>query len=251
MTKLIKHAILIGLLLHSFGMNQKVAEAAIKNRAYWEAKGDIIWEINTKDKVIALTFDDGPDPQYTQQILDLLDKYEAKGTFFVIGSKAESNASLIKEMKQKGHEIANHTYHHPNMRTIKQFTLLREINDTDNTIHAIIGTYPALFRPPGGTYNDKVVEAAKTGNHLVVMWSWTQDTKDWRSPGVQKIVDKVCKNAKPGNIVLFHDSGGDRSQTVKALEIILDKLSKEGYRFATVSQMISFQNKKVAASTGK
>jgi polysaccharide deacetylase family sporulation protein PdaB len=245
----IKRRILFIFLLISFLTSQEAVYAHKKSRAYWETRGDIIWEVNTNKKIIALTFDDGPDPQYTRQILDLFDKYKAKGTFFVMGRKAKSNFALIKEMEQKGHEIANHTYHHPQLRTITLLDLQREIRDTDDVIHAITGTYPALFRPPGGVYDDKVVEAAKTGNHLVVMWSWTQDTEDWKNPGVKKIVNKVYKNASPGNIVLFHDGGGNRIQTVKAVEIILDKLSKEGYQFVTVSQLLSYKEKK--ASTKK
>lgn len=225
--------------------------AEIKNRAYWEAKGDIVWDIHTKEKVIALTFDDGPDPRYTGQILQLLDKYKAKGTFFVMGHKAEKNPSLLQEMQAKGHEIANHTYRHPPLRSISSANLKKEIKATDDVIYSITGKYPSLFRPPGGVYDDKVVEAAKSQHHLVIMWSWTQDTKDWTNPGVQRIVTKVCKNAKPGNVVLFHDSGGNRTQTVKAVEIILDRLSKEGYQFVTVSQLLSYKEKKASSKNTK
>ncbi len=246
---MIKRGILLIFLLTSFLISQEAVYAGKKSRAYWETRGEIIWEVHTNRKVIALTFDDGPDPRYTRQILDLFDKYKAKGTFFVMGRKAKRNFELIKEMEQKGHEIANHTYHHPQLRTITLPNLQREIRDTDDVIHAITGAYPTLFRPPGGVYDDNVVEAAKAGNHLVVMWSWTQDTEDWKNPGVKKIVGKVCKNARPGNIVLFHDGGGKRIQTVKAVEIILDKLSKEGYQFVTVSQLLSYKDRK--ASTKK
>lgn len=238
-------------LLLTFCVDPTHITAETKNRAYWEARGDIVWDIHTKEKVIALTFDDGPDPHYTKQILELLDKHKAKGTFFVMGHKAEKNPSLIRNMQQKGHEIANHTYRHPQLRTISLANLKKEIKDTDDIIHSITGTYPALFRPPGGVYDDKVVDAAKSEKHLVVMWSWTQDTKDWTNPGVKKIVHKVCTSAKPGNIVLFHDSGGNREQTVKALEIILDQLAKEGYRFITVSQLLSYKDKKVSTKKPK
>lgn len=251
LTKVIKRLILLFLLLSFFCAGQEIGQAATKNRAYWEAKGDIVWDVKTNDKVIALTFDDGPDPRYTRQILDLLEKHKAKGTFFVMGHKAQKNPTLIKEMHQKGHEIANHTYHHPRLRTITAHDLRKEIRDTDNVIHSLTGKYPTLFRPPGGVYDDKVVNAAKAQHHLVVMWSWTQDTKDWKNPGVQRIVNKVCNNAKPGNIVLFHDAGGNREQTVQAVKIILDKLSKEGYQFITVSQLLPYKDKKVSTKTPK
>lgn len=243
---MIKRLILLFLLVSFFCAGQEIGQAATKNRAYWEARGDIVWEVKTDTKLIALTFDDGPDPRYTREILDLLEKHKAKGTFFVMGHKAEKNPTLIREMSQKGHEIANHTYHHPQLRTITAADLQKEIKDTDNVIYSITGKYPALFRPPGGVYDDKVVAAAKTQNHLVVMWSWTQDTKDWKNPGTQKIINKVCDNAKPGNIVLFHDAGGNRTQTVRAVEIILDRLSKEGYQFVTVSQLLPYKEEKVS-----
>ncbi|MED0758865.1 polysaccharide deacetylase family protein [Aneurinibacillus thermoaerophilus] len=225
--------------------NYETAYGAEKNRAYWESTGKVVWEVNTKEKVIALTFDDGPDPLYTPQIIQLLNKYQAKATFFVVGQKAKNNPAIIKELKQNGHEIGNHTYFHPSLYRISFARLKKEIEDTDSIIYAITGVSPTFFRPPGGVYNEKVVEAAKQGNHLLVMWSWTQDTKDWKNPGIQKIVDKVCKNAKPGNIVLFHDAGGNRTQTVQALDIILNKLSKEGYTFVTVSQLLAYKDRNV------
>jgi polysaccharide deacetylase family sporulation protein PdaB len=242
----VKQFSLFFLFLSFFFFDGEAVHASKKNRAYFESRGSIVWEVNTKEKMIALTFDDGPDPRYTQPILKLLEKYQAKATFFVIGSKAERNSALINEMIQNGHEIGNHTYRHPKVHTISLFQLQREIREADDIIHAITGIYPSLFRPPGGVYDEKVVEAAKFGNQIVVMWSWKQDTKDWRNPGTQKIIDKVCKNARPGNIVLFHDAGGNRTQTVQAVEGILDKLTKEGYTFVTVSQLLSQKEKDVS-----
>ncbi|WP_047150302.1 polysaccharide deacetylase family protein [Aneurinibacillus tyrosinisolvens] len=243
---MVKPFSLFVLFLSIFFIGSEDVHAGKNTRAYWESKGSIVWEINTKEKVIALTFDDGPDPRYTRPILKLLEQYRAKGTFFVIGSKAESNPALINEMIQNGHEIANHTYRHPQLNAISSLQLQKEIKDTDDIIHAITGIYPSLFRPPGGVYDEKVVEAAKLGNHVVVMWSWTQDTKDWRNPGAQRIIDKVCKNARPGNIVLFHDAGGNRTQTVQAVESILNRLTRDGYRFVTVSQLLSQRDKGVS-----
>jgi polysaccharide deacetylase family sporulation protein PdaB len=237
-----RSAFILFLLLLSLAC-QGIVYGKEKNRAYWESRGSIVWDVKTKEKVIALTFDDGPHPVYTKQILKLLDKYNAKATFFVVGQRAKNNPDIIKQLQENGHEIGNHTYRHPSVSSITSSGLQKEIEDTDSTIYSITKTFPKLFRPPGGVYNEKVVEAAKHGNHLVVMWSWTQDTKDWSNPGTKRIADKVCKNARPGNIVLFHDLGGNRTQTVKAVEIILDRLSKEGYTFVTVSRMLSYKGK--------
>lgn len=210
-----------------------------KSRAEWEKTGDIVWDVKTDKKLIALTFDDGPHPKYTQDILNILDKYQAKATFFVVGQRAKSYPALLQMMDQKGHEIANHTYTHPNMSKVSSKRLQDEIKKTDEEIYEIIKRKPTLFRPPGGNFNTKVVGAAKESHHLVVMWSWTQDTRDWSNPGTEKIIKKVCQNARPGNVVLFHDFGRNRTQTVQAVEVILKKLSEEGYEFVTVSELLA------------
>lgn len=237
-----KIAMVCILLFLSFFSYGEIVNAGKKGRFYWEAKGDILWDIKTNKKIIALTFDDGPHPRYTKEILKILNQYHAKATFFVVGQRAKNYPSLIKEMHTNGHEIGNHTYDHPIIGRITTQQLEEEIKKTDTIIHEIIGKSPSLFRPPGGEYSERVVNAAKKGHHLIVMWSWTQDTKDWSNPGTGKIINKVCENAKPGNIILFHDFGRNRTQTVNALAVILERLSKEGYQFVTVSELLSKQN---------
>lgn len=236
---------IICLLLLSFVLfigHGTAAYAGKRTRAYWEATGDIIWDVPMTQKYIALTFDDGPHPRYTKQILAALEKHHAHATFFVVGQRAERYSTLIQQMKQEGHEIANHTYGHPFPTKVGSRELEAEIRHTDSVIEQITGTKPVLFRPPGGEYSEKVVQAAKAaGGHRVIMWSWTQDTKDWANPGTAKIVDRVCRNARPGNIVLMHDFGRDRTQTVQAVEMILERLSQEGFQFVTVSQLLSQQ----------
>jgi peptidoglycan-N-acetylglucosamine deacetylase len=199
------------------------------DRPYFERRGEVVWEVPTDQKVIALTFDDGPNPVYTPQILAVLEKYQAKGTFFVLGSRVNKYPQVSKEIVWRGHEIGNHTYHHPNMRQISCEQIAREIELTNTAILATTGTTPHLFRPPGGYYDEEIVHTAKQAGHLVVMWSWHQDTRDWSNPGVNKIVRKVLTNVRNGDIVLFHDDGGDRSQTIRALEKILPNLHERGY----------------------
>jgi peptidoglycan/xylan/chitin deacetylase (PgdA/CDA1 family) len=114
-----------------------------------------------------------------------------------------------------------------------------DVRKAQQAIAQVTGKIPHLFRPPGGYYNDSVVEAAKQVNALVVLWSWHQDTRDWRSPGVQAIVNKVLNNARNGDIVLFHDHLDGKSQTVEALKQILPELKARGYRFITVSDLLS------------
>ncbi|WP_342600017.1 polysaccharide deacetylase family protein [Psychrobacillus sp. FSL H8-0483] len=212
------------------------SSAMDKGRPYYEKKGYVLWGIKTDEKVIALTFDDGPHITYTTQILDLLEQYDAKATFFVIGERAEKYQDLIYQMAHDGHEIANHTYTHP--LKITPGKLEEELKKTNEIIHDITGTYPIFYRPVGGSYNDRIINTAIDNGYKVIMWSWHQDTEDWKTPGVKKIVSKVLSGANPGDIVLFHDAGGDRTQTVQALEEILPELQKQGYRFVTISELI-------------
>ncbi|MBS4176755.1 polysaccharide deacetylase family protein [Lederbergia citrea] len=208
-----------------------------KGRAYYEESGDVVWDVVTEEKLIALTFDDGPHSTFTPQILDILAKYNAKATFFVIGEHAKKFPNIIKRQVKEGHEIANHSFTHYNPIK-KGEALKKELRQTDDILYKITGTKPAFYRPVGGYYNDQIINTSVHEGYRVIMWSWHQDTEDWKRPGVNKIVSKVLSGHQPGDVVLFHDAGGDRSQTVKALSIILPALEKEGYEFVTVSQLL-------------
>ena len=212
---------------------------AEKGREYYEDAGYIIWDIQTDEKVVALTFDDGPHPKYTQQVLDLLDKHEAKGTFFVVGELAEKSPEVLQRMYEEGHEIANHTYTHPSTKTVSK--IMEEIKQTNETIYSITGFSPKLFRPVEGYYTEEIVNEVVNNGYKIVMWSWHQDTEDWKDPGVDKIVRKVLGGLKKGDVVLFHDGGGNRDQTVQALGRILPEMKKQGYTFITISQMINLK----------
>ncbi|MFC5590672.1 polysaccharide deacetylase family protein [Sporosarcina soli] len=225
---------LVIILFFSFALASFATE---KGRPYYEKKGFVLWEIKTEDKVIALTFDDGPHSTYTPQILDLLSLYDAKATFFVVGERAEKHPEIILREIEDGHEIANHTYTHPFSSSIDQLKM--ELEKTNKLIHSITGIYPALYRPVGGNYNEHTINTAVESGYKVVMWSWHQDTEDWKRPGTKKIINKVLSGTTPGNIILFHDAGGDRSQTVEALKEIIPELKKQGYEFVTVSELLN------------
>ena len=214
--------------------------SAVKDRFYYEKTGEILWEIKTEEKVVALTFDDGPHPRHTIDILDLLKKYDAKATFFVVGESAEKHPDVLLRQYNEGHEIANHTYTHPLKTTLEK--LEKEIEKTEDIIFSIIGVHTELFRPVEGQYTDGLIKKVVKKGYKVIMWSWHQDTEDWKSPGVRKIKNTVLKGAQPGNIILFHDGGGDRSQTVEALEVILPELQNQGYEFVTVSELMKMKN---------
>lgn len=217
---------------------------AEKDRKYYESLGYVVWDIQTQEKIIALTFDDGPHPIYTKQILDLLKQYEAKGTFFLVGKQAENNPEIVLRMNEEGHAIGNHTYTHPSSKSVPQ--IMKEIEQTNTTLINIIGYSPKLFRPVEGYYTEQLINEVVKEGYQMVMWSWHQDTEDWRDPGVNKIVGKVLNGAAEGNIVLFHDGGSNRQQTVQALEIILPELKKQGYTFVTVAELLELQNERKA-----
>jgi len=237
MKKWLSLLLLLGIFLMP-GQTEVAMAKEEKNRDYYEARGEIVWEVPTKRKVIALTFDDGPDPVYTRQIADLLRQYNAKATFFVVGSRVKAHPAVVQQLAMEQHELANHTYTHPDMRRISSDKLRDEMKATQDEVFNTTGIKTQLFRPPGGYYSESLVHVAKEAGYLVIMWSWHQDTRDWSDPGVKKIINKVLNNARNGDIVLFHDYGGNRKQTVEALRAILPELQKRGYEFVTVSEMM-------------
>ena len=153
----------------------------------------------------------------------------------------EKNPEIVRRMYEDGHEIANHTYTHPSTKSPSK--IMEEINQTNDTVFSITGFSPKLFRPVEGIYTDEIVNEVVKNGYKIVMWSWHQDTEDWKDPGVDKIVNKVLDGLKNGDVVLFHDGGGNRQQTVKALEKILPELKKRGYKFITITEMINLQKK--------
>jgi len=219
------------------------SQAAPRNRAYYEQRGDIVWEVPTPQKVIALTFDDGPNPTQTLQILDLLKKYKAKATFFIIGNRAERFPHIVRMEAADGHELANHTYRHSYYNGSRSYDALkRDIAATQAAIAGASGVTTRLFRPPGGYYSEGMVSAVNLSGHLTVLWSWHQDTEDWKTPPTAKIVNKVLNNARGGDIVLFHDHVEGKSNTPAALEQILPELQRRGFAFVTVSELLQYKN---------
>lgn len=186
---------------------------------------------HTQEKVVALTFDDGPDPIDTPAILDTLSEKHVRATFFVLGEAAQSYPNLLKRLKNEGHEIGNHSFSHD----YQQRQIIEEINKTDNSVFAATGTHTYFYRPPGGFISNTQLKSIKLNGQIVALWS--VDSKDWQNPGVKQIVMNVQKSVFPGAIVLLHDGGYQRSQTVKALGPIIDSLRSNGYRFVTLSEL--------------
>lgn len=217
---------------------------AFKGRAYYESRGEAIWEVPVEGKLIALTFDDGPDPVDTPAILDLLAQYQAHATFFITGKKAEQYPDIVKREASDGHEVANHTYTHRKLVGCNESQIRGEIAMAQRSISAAAGTEPVLFRPPEGYFNARVLSIGREQGLMTVLWSWHHPTDDWARPGVGHIVKGIMNDVRGGDIVLLHDYVSGPTQTVAALRIILPKLTEEGYRFVTVSELLRLKNSK-------
>jgi cellulose synthase/poly-beta-1,6-N-acetylglucosamine synthase-like glycosyltransferase/peptidoglycan/xylan/chitin deacetylase (PgdA/CDA1 family) len=205
----------------------------------------VITRHGKSDHAIALTFDDGPDPRYTGEVLDILKSKNVPATFFIIGENAEQQPELLRRELAEGHEIGNHTYTHPNVSNIAKRQLQFELSATQRLLESLIGRETLLFRPP---YADDIepetpdqmlpiVVTSKLGYVVVGMGI---DPNDWESPPADKIVSDIVAQAEAGkgNVILLHDSGGSREQTLKALPGIIDQLRSRGYHFVLVSNLI-------------
>jgi cellulose synthase/poly-beta-1,6-N-acetylglucosamine synthase-like glycosyltransferase/peptidoglycan/xylan/chitin deacetylase (PgdA/CDA1 family)/spore germination protein YaaH len=190
---------------------------------------------------IALTFDDGPDPTWTPQILDILERRHVPGTFFVIGREAESSPDLVRREVDDADIIANHTYSHPDMNQIPQWRAKLEIVADEAVLQGITGRKPLLFRSPYGN-GDANLRGAPSRNQLAASLGmhaigWTDDPTDWARPGVARIVDAAVAQAGDSGVILLHDGGGNRAQTVAALPLIIDRLRAQGYTFTTADAL--------------
>ncbi|MBD0385768.1 MAG: polysaccharide deacetylase family protein [Nostoc sp. C3-bin3] len=205
-------------------------------------QGTIVYQAKVKanEKVIALTFDDGPSPKNTAQILEILKKNNIKATFFMVGQMVKYFPQVAKQVAADGHVIGNHTWHHWYFK-MDETTASSEINRTADIIYKTTGIKTTLFRPPGGLLNNGLVEYAKNQKYAVMMWSEQSGDAERRSLQVPMLVKNVLKQAKPGAIVLMHDGGGNRSKSVTALPEMISGLKAQGYRFVTIPQLLEMQ----------
>lgn len=200
---------------------------------------------NTNEKLLALTFDDGPDEDFTPQILDILKKYDVKATFYVIGEKVKYNKKIIKRQFDEGHEIGNHTYTHINVSKNGYNKIRKEVIDTQNTVKSVTGVYPKTFRPPYRAVSKDMCDIIKQEGMNIVLWSYV-DARDWANPGVKSIVGCIENGIKNGGIILLHDYNKIRnckSQTIEALDRIIPDLLEKGYKFVTISELIDHLDK--------
>ncbi|MGW7285804.1 polysaccharide deacetylase family protein [Streptomyces sp. NPDC054847] len=185
-------------------------------------------EIPDTGRAMVLTFDDGPDPRYTPDILAVLREHEVRAMFFVCGEMATDNRDLLREMAADGHAVGNHTWSHPLIPNLPPSRIRDQLGRTSEVIEKTLGEAPLWYRAPYGAWNRHSFEiGADLGMEPL---GWTVDTLDWMRPGTSAIVRRVLRGAAPGVIVLSHDAGGNRSQSVSALRRYLPELLDEGYR---------------------
>jgi len=184
---------------------------------------------------IALTFDDGPNPPYTGRILDVLESYRVPATFFCVGLNAGARGEDLQRMAEQGHRIGNHTWSHPYLPDLSPTELADQLTRTGDAIEAAAGVAPTHFRPPYGSRTPAVLRSLTgLGARLAL---WDVDTEDWAMPGPEAIAETVLGQTKPGSVILMHDGGGDRSQTVAALPAILDGLLERGLEFVRFDEL--------------
>jgi peptidoglycan/xylan/chitin deacetylase (PgdA/CDA1 family) len=179
---------------------------------------------------IYLTFDDGPDPRWTPEVLRALEEFGAEATFFVVGTLADRYPDLVASAASQGHAVGIHGYSHTDLGTLSPPEITAELAAARAVVEATTGRPVVCMRPPYGTSAPVVRDVA--ASMQLDYWMWTVDPWDWKRPGALTISSRVIGSARPGSVVLLHDGGGDRSQTVAALRTILSSLTARGYIFA-------------------
>ncbi len=196
-----------------------------------------IYSVETDKKKIAISFDAAWGDEYTAYILDTLDQYNIKSTFFLVGFWVDKYPEHVKEIFDRGHDIGNHSTTHPNMSELSIDQMEEEINNTGDKIQKITGVKPILFRPPFGDYNDQLINSLKENGYYGIQWD--VDSLDWKELGVESVVDKVTRNVKNGSIVLFHNNA---KYVKEYLPLVLERLQKDGYEIVPISELIYREN---------
>ncbi|MFH3478912.1 polysaccharide deacetylase family protein [Xanthobacter variabilis] len=190
---------------------------------------------NVDGPYIAITFDDGPNPETTPKLLKILEARGIKATFFVVGTRASENPELLRRMAEAGHEIGNHSWNHPQLPKVSVQEADRQISQTSAAIHAAIGKDPIYLRPPYGAMNNTLRKHIEDKFGLAMVY-WSADSLDWKNRDTQSIYDKVMAQTRPGGIILMHDI---HATTVAAVPRVVDALIAKGYKFVTVSELIA------------
>jgi len=192
-----------------------------------------VYNVDTTEKVLSISFDAAWGRANTEEILNILDRYDVKTTFFLVGFWAEKHPDLVAELVARGHEIGNHSATHPHMSQLSDAQIREELRKCSDLVKAITGKPTTLFRPPYGEYNDAVVRISREEGYECVQWN--VDSLDWKNLGTDHMIRQCTKSVNPGDIVLFHN---DSKYILEALPRILEYYTQEGYRIIPVSQIL-------------
>jgi len=194
-----------------------------------------------RPRIVALTFDDGPHPEHTVALLDLLAAEGVQATFFVVGTEVARHPSIARRIVEDGHQIANHSYNHPDYRDLSYQEIRTDIERSQDIIEDATGVRPDWIRPPYGLTDASVYSVI--GDKDLMIAHWTVDPTDWRIPGPRVIRNRVVANSYPGAVILLHDGGGNRTQTVRATRGIIRELRAADYEFVTVERLYNRANR--------
>lgn len=198
----------------------------------------MLYKGNANKKVIALTFDDGPDHRFTPPVLDVLKKYDVKATFFLLGTRVQKYPDMVKRIDKEGHVIGNHTYWHPELTKTSAQNMAWEIEKNEKEMKGITNNVSNLFRAPYGAMNDDLVK--KLGDMDYRGVGWSVDSEDWKSLSSKEIRQNILTHVHPGAVILMHSAGHwsqDLSGTAEALDELIPYLQKQGYEFVTVPEL--------------
>lgn len=191
-----------------------------------------VLERGVSGRLLAITFDDGPDPRWTPQVLDVLARHQVRATFFLIGERAQAYPRIAERITRAGHAVGNHTMHHPHpFATLPPSRVHQEIRQGQDAIAQATGAAPRLFRAPAGNWSTNILRQVEDAGLRAVDWS--VDPKDWRSPPPSRIVRALLRS-RGGDVMLCHDGGGDRSATVRAVDVALGILRDRGAEFISL-----------------
>jgi peptidoglycan/xylan/chitin deacetylase (PgdA/CDA1 family) len=224
---------------HSGRVAEMVAgiEASVADLDALTAAGRCLSHGPREGTEIALTFDDGPVPPYTGHVLDILDRYDVRATFFCVGMNASAYPDEVARIREGGHGLGNHTWSHPFLMELSQPQLAAQVERAGEAIaQSSGGAVPTLFRPPYGSRTPQVLDWLARSGSTVVLWDVLPD--DWAMPGADTIRDRVVAGVEPGSIVVLHDGGGDRSQTVAALAPTIEGLLERGLSFVDIPRLL-------------
>lgn len=205
-----------------------------------------IYRVNTPAKIVALTFDDGPSPRWTPLILEELKKQQAKATFFLLGKHVQAYPQVARMIVAQGCEVGNHTFSHQLIMNLSPEIIQKEIKSTEKVIQDATGVTPVLFRPPKGWVSDKDKKTINRLGYEIILWSL--NSKDWVTFDEKYIVKFILNRIQPGDIIIFHDSGGvlgteggNREETIQSVRQLVEELKSKGYTVTTVSELLASQ----------